>query len=88
MTSIPLLIGVRGVLRVACGSYPMLPEENAVEITARTVAALKLPEDKDDAIFFDDDLAGFGIRLRRGPDGKVKRSYVVQYRYAGRSRRV
>ena len=59
-----------------------------MDITSRTIAALELPADKSDAIFFDDDLVGFGIRLRRGPDGKVRRSYVVQYRHAGRSRRV
>jgi integrase len=64
------------------------PEMTYMDITSRTIAALELPADKSDAIFFDDDLVGFGIRLRRGPDGKVRRSYVVQYRHAGRSRRV
>jgi integrase len=59
-----------------------------VQITTKAVAALTLPANKTDAIFFDDNLTGFGIRLRRGPDGGVGRSYVAQYRHAGRSRRV
>jgi integrase len=43
---------------------------------------------KRDAIFFDDDLTGFGHRLRLAGDGRVLRSWVVQYRAQGRTRRV
>ena len=58
-----------------------------MRLDAKTVAALKL-DGKTDAIFFDDSMAGFGYRLRRGSGGKVLRSWIVQYRRAGASRRI
>jgi integrase len=58
-----------------------------MKITARTVAGLKLPRDKNDAIYFDDDMPGFGIRLRISGQ-QVRRSWVAQYRSFGRTRRV
>ena len=58
-----------------------------MKLDAKTVAALKLAG-KQDAIYFDDQLAGFGYRLRAGAGGKVLRSYVAQYRRAGATRRV
>ena len=57
-------------------------------LDAETVAALILSKGKQDAIFFDRDLTGFGLRLRHGSGGKLLRSYVVQYRRAGKSRRM
>lgn len=48
-----------------------------------------LPAGKADVIHFDDELTGFGLRLRRGSGGKVIRNWIVQYRdQAHRSRRV
>jgi integrase len=58
-----------------------------MKLTVASVAALKL-DGKRDAIFFDDAMPGFGYRLRLGSGGKVMRSWVVQYRRAGASRRV
>jgi integrase len=58
-----------------------------MKITARTVATLKPPIGKTDAIFFDDDLAGFGVRLRMSGD-RVRRSWIAQYRAHGRTRRM
>jgi Arm domain-containing DNA-binding protein len=58
-----------------------------VKLDARTVAALDLGG-KTDAIFFDEDMPGFGIRLRLGGGGKVLRTWVVQYRRAGGTRRM
>jgi Arm domain-containing DNA-binding protein len=58
-----------------------------MKITARTVAGLKLPRHKNDAIYFDDDMPGFGIRLRASGQ-QVRRSWVAQYRSFGRTRRV
>jgi integrase len=50
-----------------------------------SVAKLTLPDGKTDAIVFDDDLPGFGIRLRAGG----KRVWIVQYRNAaGKTRRL
>jgi integrase len=60
-----------------------------MNLTAKAVAALVLPAGKDDAIHFDDRLAGFGYRLRRRTnDGPVRRSWVAQYRRAGGTRRM
>ena len=51
-----------------------------MKLTAKTVAALTLPAGKSDAIVFDETMAGFGYRLRRGAGGKLLRSWIVQYR--------
>lgn len=48
-----------------------------MKFTTRDVAKLKLPADKIDLIVFDDDLPGFGIRLR-----PHSRTYVIQGRTA------
>jgi integrase len=58
-----------------------------MKLTAKTISGLALPANKDDAIIFDDDMPGFGFRLRRSGD-KVRRSFVAQYRTHGRTRRV
>jgi integrase len=57
-----------------------------MRLDAKTVAALDLGG-KTDVIYFDDALPGFGYRLRAGADG-IRRSWVAQYRRAGRTRRV
>ena len=59
-----------------------------MNLTAKVVAALQLPAGKADVIYFDAALPGFGYRLRRGANGKVLRSFVVQYRRAGGTRRI
>lgn len=59
-----------------------------MKLDSKTVARLALPDGKADAIFFDEDLAGFGLRLRAGRDGRVRRSWVAQYRSHGRTRRL
>src|SRR5262249_13300374 len=58
-----------------------------MKLDARTVAALRL-DGKTDAIFFDSEMPGFGYRLRLGAGGKLNRSWIVQYRRAGSSRRL
>src|SRR4029077_4229470 len=58
-----------------------------MKLESKSVAALKL-DGKTDMIHFDDALPGFGYRLRQGAGGRVLRSWVVQYRRAGGSRRV
>jgi integrase len=58
-----------------------------MKINARTIAALKLPRGKNDAIYFDSDIPGFGLRLRVS-GAQVRRSWVAQYRSFGRTRRV
>jgi integrase len=59
-----------------------------MQLTARAVAALQMPASKTDHIEWDDALPGFGYRLRSGAGGKVLRSWVVQYRRAGGTRRI
>jgi integrase len=58
-----------------------------MNLTADTVAALTLG-DKKDVIYFDDELTGFGFRLRLGAGGRVLKSWVAQYRALGSTRRV
>jgi integrase len=58
-----------------------------MRLETSTVAKLSLGG-KRDVIYFDDDLTGFGHRLRLAGDGGVLRSWIVQYRQQGRTRRV
>jgi integrase len=58
-----------------------------MKLDAKTVVALRL-DGKKDAIFFDDTLVGFGLRLRLSTSGKVLRSWIAQYRRAGATRRM
>jgi integrase len=58
-----------------------------MRLDAKSIAGLTLGG-KTDAIFFDDQMPGFGFRLRRGAGGKLLRSWVVQYKRAGASRRM
>jgi integrase len=54
-----------------------------VRFTKAGVAALALPEGKSDAIFFDEALPGFGLRLRAGG----RKTWIVQYRTGHQQRR-
>jgi integrase len=54
----------------------------AMKLTERNVADLVRPADKDDVVIWDDDLPGFGVRLR----GDSKR-WLVQYRAGGAHQR-
>jgi integrase len=58
-----------------------------MKLTSKAVAALMLPAGKDDHFEWDLDLPGFGYRLRRSGE-KINRSWVVQYRHAGQTRRM
>jgi integrase len=55
-----------------------------MKLTKDTVRKLKLSPGKADSIHFDEDLPGFGIRLRAGG----KRTWLVQYRVGAKQRRV
>jgi integrase len=58
-----------------------------MKLTQKAVAALQL-DGKTDLILFDDELPRFGVRLRRRADGKVDKSYIVQWKRGGLSRRI
>src|SRR5262249_5847055 len=55
-----------------------------VKLTTTAVKTLALPPGTKDKTFWDDELGGFGLRLRAGGS----RAWVVQYDLAGKSRRV
>jgi integrase len=54
-----------------------------MKLSRRAVDTLALPPGKREAIFFDDDLPGFGLRLQGD-----SRRYVVQYKIGAKHRRV
>jgi len=66
--------------------FPQRGETN-VKITAKTVSTAQLPKGKLDTIYFDDVLRGFGLRLRIS-GGRLHRSYCVQYKRGGSTRRL
>lgn len=55
-----------------------------MKLTATTVKTLTLPPGVSDKTYFDDQLGGFGLRLRNGGSAR----WVVQYDLGGRTRRV
>jgi len=59
-----------------------------MKLTAKTIASAKLPAGKLDHIEWDDDLPGFGLRLRAGGADRISKSWVAQYRAHGRTRRM
>jgi hypothetical protein len=54
-----------------------------MKFTQTSIAKLALSKGKSDEIFFDDDLPGFGLRIRAGGS----RKWVVHYRQGGIQRR-
>jgi integrase len=60
-----------------------------MKLDNRTIGKLTRPPGKADHIEWDDDLTGFGFRLRAADHGrKTRRSWIAQYRAKGRTRRV
>ena len=55
-----------------------------MKLTQRTVDTLDLPKGKSEAIIFDEDLPGFGLRMRAGG----KRSWVYQFKIGNQHRRM
>jgi integrase len=55
-----------------------------VKLTASNVRTITLPHGKREKTFFDDDLPGFGLRLREG-GGRI---FVVQYKHGRQHRRL
>ena len=58
-----------------------------MKLTAKTIAGIRLPAGKTDHIEWDDDLPGFGLRLR-GSGDRPRKTWVAQYRAHGRTRRM
>jgi integrase len=59
-----------------------------MKLTARTITALALPVGKNDYCWWDDEIAGFGYRARVGAGGKMLKSWILQYKHAGSTRRL
>jgi integrase len=55
-----------------------------VKLTTTTIKALTLPPGVADRTFWDDEIGGFGLRLRAGGSAR----WIVQYDMAGKTRRV
>jgi integrase len=55
-----------------------------MKLTATAIRSLKLPTGKREAIIFDDDIAGFGVRIREAGS----RTFVFQYALGDRQRRI
>jgi integrase len=53
-----------------------------MKLTIKKIAELKLPAGSTDAVFWDDDVAGFGIRLREGGS----RTWIYRYRIGSKQR--
>jgi hypothetical protein len=49
---------------------------------------LPLQTGKSDCIYFDDELTGFGLRVRQGAGGKLIRNWIAQYRVGSQARRM
>ena len=59
-----------------------------LRLDVKTAAALTVPTGKAEEIFWDDTLDRFGLRLRRRSGERILRSWLIQYRFAGGSRRM
>jgi integrase len=55
-----------------------------MKLTQKTVVALTIPAGKSEAIYFDDDVPGLGLRLREGGAAR----WVYQYRVGAKQRRL
>ncbi len=55
-----------------------------MKLTTATVRTQPLPDGKNEAIFFDDDIPGFGLRVREGGS----RNFVFQYKLGTKQRRM
>jgi len=55
-----------------------------MRLTVRETAGLKLPRNKREVIHFDDDIPGFGLRLREGGSS----AWIFQYKIGDKHRRI
>ena len=55
-----------------------------MKLTQRNIEQLALPAGKTEALIFDEDVPGFGLRMRAGGS----RTFIVQYAIGGRQRRM
>jgi integrase len=58
-----------------------------MQLTNKAISSI-VPPAMGEAFYWDESLRGFGYRLRVGSGGKLLRSFVVQYKRAGATRRM
>jgi integrase len=58
--------------------------EDSMKLTRVNIAKLTLPADKSEALYWDDDVHGLGLRIRAGGS----RTFVFQYKHGNRTRRI
>ena len=59
-----------------------------MKLTDATIAEMRCPEGKKDAMFFDETLKGFGIRVMPNrADGRPRKVFLIQYRVGDKVRR-
>src|SRR5215472_1207286 len=63
---------------------PSVPQGLPMRLTVKAAASLELPAGKTDHVFFDDDVAGFGLRLREGGT----RTWIYRYRVGRKQRSI
>ena len=61
-------------------------DSKQITLDRETVAGLRLDDGKSDQIIFDSEMKGFGFRLR-SDGGQLRKSWIVQYRVKGRTKR-
>jgi integrase len=64
--------------------FPIWTEGPAVKLTARSIQTLELPSDRSEKLYWDEDIPGFGLRLRAGGS----RNWVFQYALGDKQRRL
>ena len=82
-----------GILRFSCDPldpqegkekpFPIASQVTTIKLTCATINGIKLPHGKKDAIIFDENLAGFGLRVRAGGS----RNWIVQYELSSHQQR-
>lgn len=71
-------------LPISSHRLPRTTESDPLRLTAKNIANLELPPGKTDHIHWDDDVPGFGLRMRAGGS----RSYVFQFKIGTQQRRM
>src|SRR5689334_20276037 len=56
-----------------------------MKLTKHSVAELVLPPGKTEHVEWDDELPGFGVRLRKGANG-ISKTFRIQYRVGAQQR--
>lgn len=59
-----------------------------LKLDTKTITGLALSKGRDEEIYWDTELEGFGYRLRRRTDGGLHPTWITQYRASGHTRRV